>query len=109
MDQEELIKEVDVIEGGVLNFGFTFFQTKFEIVSKAAKQYCTVKSSVLYEIEDKYANNEQMASADDLAQIAQAVEEYLRKKKAGGGSVLDTDLATGDGSAPEFNTGGLPG
>lgn len=83
LDHDKLIKEVDVVEGGVLNFGFTFFQTRFKILSNGANQ-CIVKSSVIYEIEDKYVDNEKMATADDLATIALAVEEYLKKKKACG-------------------------
>lgn len=82
--QEELIKEVDVVEGGVLNFGFTFCRTKFEILSKGANQR-TVKSSVMYEIEDRNADNEKMVTADDLATIAQAVEENLGRRMQVGG------------------------
>lgn len=99
MDHDERIKEVDVVDGGVLKFGYTFFRTRFEILDKGPNQ-CTVKSIVMYEIEDQHASNEKMTTVDDMGTVAKAVEDYLKKKKAGGGSGT---------AVPGFNTGGLPG
>lgn len=98
LDDEQLIKEVKLIGGGVLDFGYISFRTRFEIIDEGPNQ-CTVKSTVMYEIEDQFGANEWMASVDDMGTVAQAVEQYIGKKSGGSGCV----------SLPNGNNNGLPG
>lgn len=98
LDHEQMIKEVNLIQGGVLDFGFISFRTTFEIIDKGPNQ-CTVKSTVMYDIKHQFSANESMATVDDLGTVARAVEQYIGKKSAGSGFV----------SLPNSNGNGLPG
>lgn len=49
----------------------------------------------MYEVKDEFAENEKIATVDDIQVLAMAVEEYAKKKKTGGGSVLDGATSSG--------------
>lgn len=88
LDHENMIKDVDAIETGYHSFGYTLFRTRLEVHDKGPNQ-CTVSSIVMYEMKDEFADNEKIATVDDMQVLAMAMVDYVKKKRAGGLSVLD--------------------
>ncbi|KAM4069475.1 hypothetical protein ACB094_12G093100 [Castanea mollissima] len=68
LDNEKHMKELEVIEGGYLDSGFTLFRVRFEIVEKD-NDSCIIKST-------SYANT------DLVAKISEVAKNYLIKNKA---------------------------
>ncbi|XP_030489960.2 norbelladine synthase [Cannabis sativa] len=84
VDDEKLVKEAEVVEGGYLDFGFTLYRTRFEIIEKkddesAAAASSIIKSTIEYEVkDDEYsAQNLSLVSIDPLAAIALLAQNQL--------------------------------
>ncbi|XP_068635625.1 uncharacterized protein [Aristolochia californica] len=87
LDHQRRIKEVDVIEAGVLKRDFTFFRTRFEIIAKGSNT-TTIRSTIIYELDPKSptaAGNMQYANVMDLRGAANVTNTYLTKQNSGGG------------------------
>ncbi|KAL9243701.1 hypothetical protein vseg_017557 [Gypsophila vaccaria] len=56
VDHEKYIKEAEVIEGGYLDFGFTLYRVRFEIIDKGSNK-CGIKSSIEYELKEGVDSN----------------------------------------------------
>ncbi|KAJ6818486.1 S-norcoclaurine synthase 2-like [Iris pallida] len=82
IDDEQMLKEVVVVEGGMLDLGFRSFLFRFEVIEKTGSS-CTVKSSIEYELDEEHAANEAYATTDALAAIVEAVSKHLLEKKTG--------------------------
>ncbi|KAF4393369.1 hypothetical protein CsatB_009966 [Cannabis sativa] len=78
IDNEQRVKEVEVVEGGFLELGFTLYRIRLEICEK--DEDCSIiKSTIEYEIKDDYAENVSLVSLDALAAIALIVQNHLTK------------------------------
>ncbi|XP_028753366.1 S-norcoclaurine synthase-like [Neltuma alba] len=82
VDNENRIKEIEVIEGGYLELGFTLFRGRFHIMEKG-KDSSTVKSTVEYELKQEASENGSIASnaIQALANIAQVAKQHLNRNK----------------------------
>ncbi|XP_050386509.1 norbelladine synthase-like [Argentina anserina] len=81
VDNEKRVKEVEVIEGGYLELGFTFYLVRFEIIEAATPSSCITKISIDYELKEESAANASFASIDLFATIAQIAKTHLLKNK----------------------------
>ncbi|CAI8617075.1 unnamed protein product [Vicia faba] len=79
VDNEKLIKETEVVEGGYLDIGFTLFRVRLQVIEKG-KESSIVKASIEYEV--KEAANPALVSIEPLANIVQVVKNYLGRNKA---------------------------
>ncbi|XP_058735202.1 norbelladine synthase-like [Vicia villosa] len=79
IDNEKRIKEVEVVEGGYLEFGFTLYRVRFEVIEKG-EDSSIIKSTIEYEV--KEAANASLVSIEPLANIAQVAKNYLGRNKA---------------------------
>ncbi|XP_058735201.1 norbelladine synthase-like [Vicia villosa] len=79
VDNEKLIKETEVIEGGYLDFGLTLFRVRLQVIEKG-KESSIVKSTIEYEV--KEAANASLVSIQPLANIVQVAKNYLGRNKA---------------------------
>ncbi|KAL5054970.1 hypothetical protein RYX36_035652 [Vicia faba] len=79
VDNEKLIKETEVVEGGYLDIGFTLFRVRLQVIEKG-KESSIVKASIEYEV--KEAANAALVSIEPLANIVQVVKNYLGRNKA---------------------------
>ena len=76
------MKEVELIEGGFLESGFTFFLVRFEIIETATpSSSCIIKTSLEYELKEEAAANASFVSIDSFANIAQIAKNHLLKNK----------------------------
>ncbi|KAG9443544.1 hypothetical protein H6P81_014884 [Aristolochia fimbriata] len=76
LDHERRVKEVEMIEGGFLNFVYIFFLTRFEILPKGPNM-ATVTRSMLYNLREDSAANLSLVSAADAPDQVKAVEDFL--------------------------------
>ncbi|XP_068669058.1 uncharacterized protein [Aristolochia californica] len=76
LDSEQRVKEVDVSEGGYLTVGYTFYRTRFEILSKGPNM-ATVRKSILYNVRENSASNLGFASVNENPDQVKAVENFL--------------------------------
>ncbi|KAG9452448.1 hypothetical protein H6P81_005352 [Aristolochia fimbriata] len=82
LDHPNMVKEVDVISGGVLDFGYTSFRTRFEI-RNLGPTTSMIRSIILFEISDaKAAENAKLANVTEMEPVAKAVGQYLLEKRA---------------------------
>ncbi|XP_038900632.1 norbelladine synthase-like [Benincasa hispida] len=77
IDNEKRIKIAEMVEGGYLDFGFTLYRFRVEIIEKNNQHSCIVKSTVQYELKEEAAANISFVSVQPLIAIAQAVNNYF--------------------------------
>lgn len=72
------MKEVEMVEGGLLEFGFTLYRNRFEIIEKD-EHSSIIKSIIEYELDDNSTDNVSMISVDTLAAISLLAKNHLTK------------------------------
>ncbi|KAL0403318.1 UNVERIFIED_CONTAM: hypothetical protein Sradi_1972600 [Sesamum radiatum] len=82
VDDEKRVKEAEVVDGGVLDLGFTLYRFRFEVMEKEGKEEeCIVRGSIEYEVNDEAAAiaNAAFVSKEPLVAILQVAADYLTK------------------------------
>ncbi|RLM73233.1 hypothetical protein C2845_PM15G20350 [Panicum miliaceum] len=77
IDDGNRVKEAAVIEGDILNLGFTAYVTRFEIVEKGPGA-SVIRSTVEYEYDDGRPELEAAASTAPLAAAAERLVQYVK-------------------------------
>ena len=75
------MKEIEVIEGGYPDLGFTLFCVCFEIIEKD-NDSCIIKSTIEYDVKEEAVANTSYVNTDLVAKIAEVAKNYLIKNKA---------------------------
>ncbi|XP_030488162.1 norbelladine synthase [Cannabis sativa] len=76
IDNEQRVKEVEVVEGGFLELGFTLYRVRLEIIEK--DEGCSlIKSTIEYEVKDDYAENVCLVSLDILSAVGLMAQNHL--------------------------------
>ena len=85
VDNEKRTKEIEVIEGGHLELGFTMLRVRFEVIEKG-EESSIIKSIIEYELKEDVAANTNTHLVSDfvyvLARIAQVAKLHLNKKRS---------------------------
>lgn len=81
VDNENYIKEVNVIEGGFLNHGFPKYLVRIEIIGKTDKT-SIIRSTIEYKLDDDHTSNTSFVSTSGLATIAEAITKYIKEQKS---------------------------
>ncbi|XP_062093190.1 norbelladine synthase-like [Humulus lupulus] len=76
VDDEKRVKEAEVVEGGYLDFGFTLYRVRFEMIEKDEGS-SIIKSTIEYELKEDSAENISLVSLDPLAAIALIAQNQL--------------------------------
>ncbi|OWM63475.1 S-norcoclaurine synthase 2-like [Punica granatum] len=76
IDNENRIKETEVVEGGLLDMGFTLYRIHFQVFEKGEAS-CSVKSTIEYELPNELAANASLVSIDPLVMIFDLAKEHL--------------------------------
>lgn len=79
IDNENYIKEAEVIEGGFLDQGFKKYVVRIEIIGKTENS-SVLRSTIKFEAED--ASKASSVSTGGLAAIAVAVTKYMREQRS---------------------------
>ncbi|KAG6571179.1 S-norcoclaurine synthase 1, partial [Cucurbita argyrosperma subsp. sororia] len=80
IDNENRIKETEVVEGGFLDIGFTLYRVRLKIVENGDDS-CIVESTIEYDIKEEDAANASLVSIQPLIDIAQAANDHLLHNK----------------------------
>ncbi|XP_020259448.1 S-norcoclaurine synthase-like isoform X2 [Asparagus officinalis] len=73
LDNEKRIKEVEVIQGGLLDLGFKSHRVRFEIMEKN-QSHSIIKSTIEYEIDDEHAEKASVVDDNNIGRLATLVE-----------------------------------
>ncbi|KAK9689764.1 hypothetical protein RND81_09G079300 [Saponaria officinalis] len=79
VDDEKHIKEAEVIKGGYLDYGFTMYKIRVEIIDKAHNNNeCVIKSTIEYEVKDEVASSvTDLVTIKPLEDIAKLAKTHL--------------------------------
>jgi len=80
VDNENYIKEAQVIDGDILKLGFLSYMVRFEVIAKGPDS-SVIQSTVEYEIDEAHPELEAMVSPAPFAAIAEKFSEYAKEKK----------------------------
>ncbi|XP_022720076.1 S-norcoclaurine synthase 2-like [Durio zibethinus] len=80
VDDENRVKETEVIEGGYKALGFDLFRVRLEIIEKESES-SIIRSSIEYEVDDKLAEVASHVSIKPLEIMAETVRKHLIEKK----------------------------
>ena len=80
IDNEKYIKEVEALEGGLLELGFNQYRVCFEIIEKG-KDSCTINSKVEYDAKEEATSLASTIPSLQLEAIVGVAKDYLLKTK----------------------------
>lgn len=80
MDDEKRVKETEVIEGGLLELGFTLYRVGFEIIDMGPAS-SVIRSTIEYDVREDAAANASLVSIQPFADIALTVSNSLLATK----------------------------
>ncbi|KAJ4828113.1 hypothetical protein Tsubulata_007158 [Turnera subulata] len=81
LDHEKRLKESEIIEGWMKDFGFDQYICRFEVIEKDAES-SILRSSIEYELDDSKKELASFATTQPLALIAETVGKYLAQNKS---------------------------
>ncbi|PAN11505.1 hypothetical protein PAHAL_2G169700 [Panicum hallii] len=81
IDNENYVKESEVIEGGFLDLGFRKYLVRFEIIRKEDKT-SIIRSTVEYEVDEEHISNASLVSTRVFASIAEATVNDIKDQKS---------------------------
>ncbi|GMI78909.1 hypothetical protein HRI_001560200 [Hibiscus trionum] len=81
VDDENRVKETEVIEGGYKALGFDVVRIRLEILEKDSES-CIIRSSIVYEGDDKLADVVSHVSVKPLETMAEIVGKHLSDNKS---------------------------
>ena len=79
VDNENRVKESEIVEGGYLDAGFNFFKTKFEIKENKNSDTSLLKIQLEYEIKEEFAANASLVTAETYVAVAKLANEHFAK------------------------------
>ncbi|KAJ9554880.1 hypothetical protein OSB04_009494 [Centaurea solstitialis] len=82
VDNENMVKEAEVVEGGYLDIGFTLYRIRFEIKKNPnddTGSSCLVKLTTEYEVKEEAAANASLVTNEPLLGIMSMAKEHLLK------------------------------
>ena len=78
LDDENRIKEAEVVEGGYLDLGFSLYRVRLQVIDKGLLGNCILKSTIEYALkEDADPHASELVSIQPLQDIARLVESHL--------------------------------
>ncbi|GJW48866.1 S-norcoclaurine synthase 2-like protein [Tanacetum coccineum] len=80
IDDENMVKEVEVVEGGFLDNGFSLYRVRFEVKvnpNDATGLSSLVRSTIEYELKEEAASNASLVTMEPLKIVMKVANEYL--------------------------------
>ncbi|KAG9452452.1 hypothetical protein H6P81_005356 [Aristolochia fimbriata] len=89
LDHANRVKDVDVVQGGVLNYGYTSCRTRFEVLDLddqggSTGTSSTLRTTVSFDIDENKApqNAVEMVALMQMDAVGKAIAKYLVEKKS---------------------------
>ncbi|PSS32256.1 S-norcoclaurine synthase [Actinidia chinensis var. chinensis] len=80
VDDENRVKEAEVIEGGYLDLGFNLYRVRFEIMEKSENS-CITRTTIEYDLKEEASANASIVSIHPLVMIMEAAAKKLVNNK----------------------------
>ncbi|XP_042020969.1 norbelladine synthase-like [Salvia splendens] len=78
VDNEKRVKEVEVVEGGFLDLGFTLYRVRFNVMEvEGNEKQCITRSTIEYELKEEAAANFEIASIKPYIGLMLLCAKYL--------------------------------
>ncbi|XP_076916973.1 norbelladine synthase-like [Bidens hawaiensis] len=80
IDNDNMMREVEIIEGGHLDFGFTLYRIRIEVKDNTNDETgssCVVKMIVEYEVKEEAADNASLATIEPFVVLMKFANEHL--------------------------------
>ncbi|XP_047945011.1 norbelladine synthase-like [Salvia hispanica] len=79
LDHEKRVREVEVVEGGFLDLGFTLYRVRFEVIEvEGNEKQCIIRYTIEYKLKEEAAANIALVSIQPLIAIVQHAQYLLR-------------------------------
>ncbi|KAI3823305.1 hypothetical protein L1987_04740 [Smallanthus sonchifolius] len=84
VDNANMIKEAEVVEGGFLDIGFSLYRIRIEIKDTSkdgsgSGSSCLMKLTLEYDVKEEFAANASLVTIEHLVVIMRLANEYLLK------------------------------
>ena len=82
VDNENKIKETEMLEGAFLDMGFNFYRVKMEVKENPKDETgssCIVKFTIEYDVKEEFAANASFVTMELLTGVMNVVNEHLLK------------------------------
>ncbi|KAK9068566.1 hypothetical protein SSX86_012681 [Deinandra increscens subsp. villosa] len=79
-DNDNMVREAEMIEGGYLDFGFTLYRVRITVkdnATDATGSSCVVKITIEYEVKEEAAANASLVTMDAYVVLMKFVNEHL--------------------------------
>ncbi|XP_052170730.1 norbelladine synthase-like [Diospyros lotus] len=80
VDDEKRLKQVEVIEGGYLELGFTYYGVRFEVIEKR-EDWCITRATIEYDLKEEAAANASVVTIRRVAKLLEFAAKYLLENK----------------------------
>ncbi|XP_047953047.1 norbelladine synthase-like [Salvia hispanica] len=78
LDHEKRVREVEIVEGGFLDLGFTLYRVRFEVIEvEGNEKQCIIRYTIEYELKEEAVENIALVSIQSLIAIVQHSAQYL--------------------------------
>ncbi|KAD3337335.1 hypothetical protein E3N88_32855 [Mikania micrantha] len=80
IDNENMVKETEIIEGGYLDFGFTLYRVRIEVKDNPKDETgssCVVKITIEYEVKEEAIANASLATIEPFVVLMKFANEHL--------------------------------
>ncbi|XP_076896117.1 norbelladine synthase-like [Bidens hawaiensis] len=80
VDNDKMVKEVEIIEGGFLDFGFTLYRVRIEVqnnVNDDTGSSCVVKMTIEYEVKEEAIDNASLTTIEPFVVLMKIANEHL--------------------------------
>ncbi|KAK4403755.1 hypothetical protein Sango_0744100 [Sesamum angolense] len=72
VDDERRVKDAEMLEGGLMDLGFTLYRYQMEVIEKEGKrEECIVRGSIEFELKEEAAANAALGSSEPLVAVMQ--------------------------------------
>ncbi|XP_047329479.1 norbelladine synthase-like [Impatiens glandulifera] len=76
VDDENRVKETEVVEGGYLDSGFNLYRVRLEVIEKS-KSSCITRATIEYDLKEEFAANASAVNIQPLVLVMQAAADHL--------------------------------
>ncbi|KAJ0502983.1 putative (S)-norcoclaurine synthase [Helianthus annuus] len=80
IDNDKMVREVEIIEGGYLDFGFTLYRIRIEVKDNPNDETgssCVVKMTIEYKVKEEAADNVSLATIEPFVVLMKFANEHL--------------------------------
>ncbi|KAK1435061.1 hypothetical protein QVD17_00820 [Tagetes erecta] len=82
VDNENMVKEIEIVEGAFLDIGFNLYRIRIEIKANprdGSGSSCLHKFTIEYDVKEEFAANASLVTTEPILGVMRVATEYLLK------------------------------